>query len=130
MMYMEFEKVTEQEGMDLVDISTTAAREHLGEIEWRIWYVKERSRCTTAMEYMLKSIVIYLVYNVILFVIVVPDTLGTSEAKQLSMSLQKIVSLYARGGFTVCTIMMYMQFEKVTEQEGMDVVDIDTTAAR
>ena len=46
------------------------------------------------------------------------------------MSSQNIVSLYARGGFTVCTIMMYMEFEKVTEQEGMDLVDINTTAAR
>ena len=52
------------------------------------------------------------------------------KAKQLSMSLQKTLSLYTRGGFTVCTTMMYMEFEKVTEQEGMGLVEINTTAAR
>ena len=40
MMDMEFEKVKEQEGMELVDVNTTAAREHVGKIERGIRYRK------------------------------------------------------------------------------------------
>ena len=46
------------------------------------------------------------------------------------MFLQKIVNLYARGGFRVHTIMMDMEFERFKEQEGMELVDIKSTAAR
>ena len=42
MMDMEFEKIKEQEGMEVVDVNTTAAREHVGEIEHGIRYLKER----------------------------------------------------------------------------------------
>ena len=52
------------------------------------------------------------------------------KAKQLSKSLRRIVNLYARGGFRVRTIMMDMEFEKVKDQEGMELVDVNTSAAR
>ena len=34
------------------------------------------------------------------------------KAVQLSSSLKQIINLYARGGFTVRTIMMDMEFER------------------
>ena len=43
--------------------------------------------------------------------------------------MNRITNLYARGGFRVRTIMMDMEFEKVKEQEGMELVDVNTTAA-
>ena len=52
------------------------------------------------------------------------------KAKQLAKSLRRIVNLYARGVFTVRTIMMDTYFEKVKEQKGMELVDVNTTAAR
>ena len=52
------------------------------------------------------------------------------KAKQPNSFLKKIINLYARGGFTVRTIMMDMEFEKVKDQQGMDLVDVNTTAAR
>ena len=48
MMDMEFEKVKEKEGMELVDVNTNAAREHVGEIKRGIRYLKERSRCSVS----------------------------------------------------------------------------------
>ena len=49
---------------------------------------------------------------------------------QLSSSLKKIINLYARGGITVRTIMMDMEFEKVKDEKGMELIDVNTTAAR
>ena len=49
MMDMEFEKVKDQPGMELVDINTTAAPKHVAEIERGIQCLKERSRCTVSM---------------------------------------------------------------------------------
>ena len=45
---MEFEKVKDQEGMELVDVNTTAACEHRGEIERGIHYPKERCCCSVS----------------------------------------------------------------------------------
>ena len=70
MMDMEFEKVKDQEGMELVDVNTTAAREHLGEIERGIRYLKERCRCSVSafaivgIKFLAKPIVIWLVYKI------------------------------------------------------------------
>ena len=81
MMDMEFEKVKEQEGMELVDVNTTAAREHVGEIERGIRYLKERCRCSVStftmagIKYLARPIVIRLVYNVTVLVNAVPDPL-------------------------------------------------------
>ena len=52
------------------------------------------------------------------------------KAKQLAHSLQKIVNLYARGGYRVRTIMMDMEFEKVKDEKGMELVGGNTTSAR
>ena len=71
--------------MELVDANTTAAREHVGEIEHGIRYLKERSRCSVStfavagIKFLAKPIVIQLVYNVTMFVNAVPDALGVSE---------------------------------------------------
>ena len=85
MMDMEFEKVKDQEGMELVDINTTGTREPVGEIERGIRYLKECSRCSVrifavaGIKYLAKPIVICLVCNVTLFVNAISDTLGVSE---------------------------------------------------
>ena len=71
LMDMEFEKIKDKVG--LVEINTTAAREHVGEIERQICLIKERKRCSTSymldcgMIYLPKQIVIHLVYNVCLW---------------------------------------------------------------
>ena len=68
MMDMEFEKVKDKRGMELIDVDTTAAREHVGEIERGIRYLKERSCCSVStfneaeIKYFAKPIVIQLVY--------------------------------------------------------------------
>ena len=46
LMDKEFDKV--QEHLPFLQINTTAAREHVGEIEREIRQVKERTRCTTS----------------------------------------------------------------------------------
>ena len=78
-------KVKDQEEMELIDIITTAAREHVGKIKGGFWYLKERSGCSVSafavagIKYLTKPIVIHLVYNMTLFVNATPDTLGVSE---------------------------------------------------
>ena len=58
------------------------------------------------------------------------EHLPNRKKDQLARSLKRINNVYARGGFRVRTIMMDMEFEKVKEQEGMELVDVNTTAAR
>ena len=71
--------------MESVDVNTTAAREHVGEIERGIRHLKERCRCSVStfsfagIKYLAKPIVIRLVYNITVLVDAVPDTLGVSE---------------------------------------------------
>ena len=71
--------------MTLVDVNTTAAHEHVGEIERGIRYPKERCRCSVStfaevgIKYLAKPVVIQIVYNATLFINVVPDALGVSE---------------------------------------------------
>ena len=71
--------------MELGDVNTTAAREHVGEIERGIRYLKERCCCSVStftmagIKYLTKPIVIWLVYNVTVLVNAVPDPLGVSE---------------------------------------------------
>ena len=84
MMDIEFEKVKDQKGMELVDVNTTAARKHVGEIERCIRYLNERCRCSvstlavTGIKFLPKPIVIQFEYNVTLFVNILPDALGVS----------------------------------------------------
>ena len=58
------------------------------------------------------------------------EHLPNRKKDQLARSLSRITNLYARGGFCVRTIMMDMDFEKVIEQEGIELLDINTTATR
>ena len=65
LMDMEFEKVKDELG--LIDVNTTAAREHVAEIERGIRLLKERSRCVVKslpFQYLPKQIVIHVVYFV------------------------------------------------------------------
>ena len=48
----------------------------------------------------------------------------------MSMFLQDTIHLYTRRGMTVRIIMMDMEFVNIKEQEGMELVDIKSTAAR
>ena len=71
--------------MGLVDVNTTAACEHVGEIERGIRCLKERCHCSVrtfalaGIKYIAKPIVIHLMYNVTVHVNAVPDPLGFSE---------------------------------------------------
>ena len=70
--------------MGLVDINTRTAREHVGEIEQGICYLKERTRCVVktlsavGICYVPRQIGIHMVYNVTTFVNTVPISLGVS----------------------------------------------------
>ena len=77
---MEFEKVKDELG--LVDVNTTAAREHVAEIERGIRLLKERSRCVVKslpFQYLPKQIVIHMVYFVCMMVNAVPAAEGISQ---------------------------------------------------
>ena len=59
--------------MSLLEVNTTAASEHVGEIERQIRLIKEMTRCSTSdildcdMIYLPKQMVIHLVYNILLW---------------------------------------------------------------
>jgi hypothetical protein len=79
-MDMEFEKVKTELG--LVDVNTTAAREHVAEIERGIRLLKERARCVVKslpFQYLPKQIVIHLVYFVCMMVNAIPAAEGISQ---------------------------------------------------
>ena len=52
------------------------------------------------------------------------------KAAQLSSFHKKIIDIYARGGFTVRNIMMDMEFEKIKDEKGIELIDVNATAAR
>ncbi len=67
MMDQEFNKV--KEACDMVEINTTAARKHVGEIEWFIRTIKESSRALVSdLPYNIlpRQITIYLIYFAVL----------------------------------------------------------------
>ena len=51
--------------------------------------------------------------------LVTAEHIPTRTAKQLSSSLDKIVRLYTRGGFTVKVILMDQEFDKVENEMGL-----------
>ena len=60
-------------------VNTTAAREHVGEIECKIRTVKERVRCTTGefpFEFIPTMVLIYVVYNIALWLNAFPIRSG------------------------------------------------------
>ena len=71
--------------MGLVDINTTTAREHVGEIERGILDQNDSLRCVVStlsavgIKYVPKPMVIYLVYNVTTCVFAIPESLGVSD---------------------------------------------------
>ena len=73
----EFDKV--QEHLPFLQINTTAAREHVGEIEREIRQVKKRTRCTTSdfpFEHIPTMVLVYTVYNVCLWLNAFPIRSG------------------------------------------------------
>ena len=83
-MDMEFEKVKSE--MDSVEINTTAAREHVGEIERGIRTLKERCRCVLAglrdlgLLYFHKWVVVHCLYHVTKMINSFPAKKGISAA--------------------------------------------------
>ena len=81
---MDMESEIIKDNVGLVEVNTTAARDHLGEIERQVRLVKERMRCSTSdmldcgMIFLPKKIVIHLVYNFCLWLNVFPLKLGLS----------------------------------------------------
>ena len=79
MMDMEFVKLEDKS--DTL-INTTAAREHVGDIERAIRVIRERCRCVTSelpyKRHMPDHFVIYLVYFVVMWINAVPSTSGAS----------------------------------------------------
>ena len=79
-MDMEFEKIADK--VELAEINTTAAREHVGEIERQIRLVKERSRATVSVlpfKSLHKQITIHLVYFSVFWLNAIPNKKGISE---------------------------------------------------
>ena len=85
MMDMEFEKLKDTPGMELIDVNTTTAREHVGEIKRAIRIIKEQARYvmkTLVIAGILKfhkQIVIHMVYVVTMMLNAVPSILGVSK---------------------------------------------------
>ena len=66
-----------------VEINTTAARDHVGEIERSIISIKERARATSSdipYKTIPKQVVIHMVYFCIMWMNSVPNKLGISQA--------------------------------------------------
>jgi len=79
-MDQEFDKVENEIG--LVEVNTSAAREHVGEIERMIRVIKERARgisATLPYSYLPRQMVIHLIYFVVLCLNSVPSALGISQ---------------------------------------------------
>ena len=85
MMDMEFEKLKDTPGMEIINVNTTAAREHVGEIELALRLIKELDRCVmktlviTGILNVHKQIVIHMVCFVTMILNNVPATLGVSK---------------------------------------------------
>jgi hypothetical protein len=80
MMDQEFDKV--EEACDMVEINTTAARKHVGEIERFIRTIKERSRALMSdlpYNILLHQITIHLVYFAVLWLNSLPAAAGVSK---------------------------------------------------
>ncbi len=80
MMDQEFNKV--EDACNMVEINTTAAREHVGEIERFIRTIKERSRALVSdLPYTLLpcQVVIHLIYFAVLWLNSLPAAAGVSE---------------------------------------------------
>ena len=83
MMDMEFEKIRDE--FDKGVVNTTAAREHVGEIERVTKFIKERARCVVSdlrvagFKYLHQLIVVHCIYFVTMMINAVPAEGGISE---------------------------------------------------
>ena len=83
MMDMEFEKIKDE--FDTVIVNTTGARDHVGEIERLIKFIKERARCVISdlrvagFKYLHRLIVVHCLYFVTMMINEVPAYGGISE---------------------------------------------------
>ena len=83
MMNMEFVKI--QDNFDMVEVNTTAAREHVREMEQGIQLVKDQSRCvisdlrSAGFTYLPKMTVVHCVYFVVMMLNAVPANSGILE---------------------------------------------------
>ena len=80
MMDGEFAKL--ESSFDLVEINTTAAREHVGEIKRSVCTIKERGQSiSTVLPYttLPKQLVIHLIYYVVMFLNAMPAKTGISD---------------------------------------------------
>ncbi len=99
-MDQEFDKV--KEACDMVEINTTAAREHVGEIKRFIRTIKERSRALMSdLPYNILpcQITIHLVYFAVLWLNSLPAAAGVSEntpPARLSLAANSILTSTAR----------------------------------
>ena len=100
--------------MELVDVNTTAAREHVGKIERGIRYLKERCRCSVStfaiagIKFLAKPIVIQVVYNITVLVNAVPDPLGVSKDTH-PVKLSRNGNLTSSGSAAYNLVPMYRQ---------------------
>ncbi len=84
LMDMEFEKLRDKLSNEI--LNTTAAREHVGEIERKIRVVKERARSTISIlpyKLLLKRVIIKLMHFCVMWMNSFPVKLGISEKIEL-----------------------------------------------
>ena len=80
LMDMEFEKVREK--LAIIEVNTTAAREHVPEIECQIRLIKERIRCTTSdfpFDPIPRLVLIHVVYTCVMWISYIPHKAGTVQ---------------------------------------------------
>ena len=79
-MDMEFEEV--QDKLAIIEVNTTAAREHVSEIEHQICLIKERVRCTTSdftFYPIPRLVLIHVVYTCVIWINDIPCKSGTVQ---------------------------------------------------
>jgi len=102
-MDQEFDKVKDK--MPSLEVNTTAAREHVGEIERGIRLVKERCRGVRAImpfQQIPKSFVIHLVYFCVMWLNSFPAKQGISKKlspREIVIKISLIFERHARGLF-------------------------------
>ena len=79
LMDMEFDKIKDLVGF--LEVNTTAAREHVGDVERQIRLIKERTRCVTTdlpFDPIPKMVLIHMIYSVCFWLNAFPIKSGTA----------------------------------------------------
>ena len=111
LMDKEFDKV--QEHIPFLQINTTAAREHVGEIERETRQIKERTRCTTSefpFEHIPTTVPIYTVCNVCLWLNAFPIRSGITggfSPREIITGLTINFQKHCQFDSTICTWWFY-----------------------